>query len=52
VPSLYFWIGITPRDRDPKAVPFNHSPLFYVDEAGLQTGVRALLSLTTDALAR
>ena len=34
VPSLYFWIGITPPDRDPQKVAFNHSPLFYLDEAG------------------
>jgi amidohydrolase len=52
VPSLYFWIGITPRDRDPQNVAFNHSPLFYLDEAGMITGVRALLALTTEYLAQ
>ncbi|GFE78766.1 N-acyl-L-amino acid amidohydrolase [Steroidobacter agaridevorans] len=52
VPSIYFWVGITPRDKDPAKVPFNHSPLFYLDEAGLITGVRAMLALTTDFLAR
>lgn len=50
VPSLYFWIGITPRERDPDTAAFNHSPLFYLDEAGLITGVRALLALTTEFL--
>jgi len=49
-PSLYFWIGITPRDRDPLKVAFNHSPEFYLDEAGMITGVRALLTLTTEYL--
>ena len=34
VPSLFFWIGITPPDRDPQKAAFNHSPLFYLDEAG------------------
>jgi amidohydrolase len=52
VPSLYFWIGITPPDRDPAQAAFNHSPLFYLDEAGMSTGVRALLALTTEYLAQ
>ncbi len=52
VPSLYFWIGITPRDQDPAQAAFNHSPLFYIDEAGMITGVRALISLTTEYLAK
>jgi metal-dependent amidase/aminoacylase/carboxypeptidase family protein len=52
VPSLYFWIGITPPGQDPLKAPFNHSPLFYLDEAGMITGVRALLSLTTEYLAK
>ena len=50
VPSLFFWVGITPPDRDPATVAFNHSPLFYVDEAGLPTGTRALLALAVDYL--
>ena len=52
VPSLYFWVGITPRDRDPEKAAFNHSPLFYLDEAGMNTGVRALLALTSSHLRR
>lgn len=51
VPALFFWVGITPPDRDPATVAFNHSPLFYVDEAGLQLGVRAMLALTRHFLA-
>jgi len=52
IPSIYFWVGVTPRDKDPAKAPFNHSPLFYLDEPGLITGVRAMLTLTTDFLAR
>lgn len=52
VPSIYFWVGVTPKDKDPSAVPFNHSPLFYLDESAMLTGVRAMLSLTTDFLAK
>lgn len=50
IPSLFFWVGITPLDRDPMTAPFNHSPLFYVDEAGMSIGVRALLTVATDYL--
>jgi amidohydrolase len=50
VPSIYFWVGVTPRDKDPATVPFNHSPQFYLDEAALVTGVRAMLALSTDFL--
>jgi amidohydrolase len=50
IPGLYFWVGITPRDRDPATVAFNHSPLFYLDEAGMITGVRALATLATEFL--
>jgi amidohydrolase len=52
IPSIYFWVGVTPRDKDPAKAPFNHSPLFHLDEAGLITGVRAMLTLTTDFLVR
>jgi amidohydrolase len=50
IPGLYFWVGITPRDRDPATVAFNHSPLFYLDEAGMLTGVRAMAMLATEFL--
>jgi len=52
VPSLFFWVGITPPDRDPATVAFNHSPLFYVDEAGMAVGTRAMLAVATDYLQR
>lgn len=52
VPSLFFWVGVTPHDKDAATVPFNHSPLFYLDEPALLTGVRAMLALTTDFLAK
>ncbi len=52
MPSIYFWVGVTPRDKDATTAAFNHSPLFYLDESALITGVRAMLSLTTDFLAK
>lgn len=47
-PGLFFFVGITPPDKDLKTVAVNHSPLFYVDESGLPLGVRALVNLTMD----
>lgn len=50
VPGMYINIGVTPLDQDPAAAPSNHSPLFYVDETGLTTGVRVLAQLAVDYL--
>jgi amidohydrolase len=52
VPALFFWVGITPVGKDPEKVPYNHSPLFYVDEAGMGLGMRAMLAVATDYLQR
>ncbi len=48
VPGMYFFMGVTPPDRDYKTAPTNHSPLFYVDESALQNGVRAFVQLVQD----
>ncbi|HUF48173.1 MAG TPA: amidohydrolase [Vicinamibacterales bacterium] len=48
-PGLFVFLGITPPDQVGKA-PANHSPYFFVDEAALATGVRALAHLAVDYL--
>jgi amidohydrolase len=48
-PGLFVFLGITPTADVGKA-PQNHSPLFFVDEKALPTGVRALAHLTVDYL--
>ncbi len=48
VPGMYFFMGVTPTDRDYKTAPSNHSPLFYVDESALLNGVRAFVQLVQD----
>lgn len=48
VPGLFLFLGVTPPDRDPATAPTNHSPLFYVDESALTTGVDLLTGLTLD----
>jgi amidohydrolase len=42
IPGLFFFLGITPASADPRTVAPNHSPRFFVDEAALPLGVRAL----------
>jgi amidohydrolase len=46
-PGLFIFLGITPPAQAGKA-PANHSPLFFVDEKALPTGVRALSHLAVD----
>ena len=36
--------------RNACTVPANHSPYFYIDETGLQPGLRALLQVAVDYL--
>jgi metal-dependent amidase/aminoacylase/carboxypeptidase family protein len=50
IPGIFFFLGVTPKDRDPYSVPVNHSPLFFADEGALVTGVRAMAGLAVDYL--
>ena len=50
VPGLFFFVGVTPKTNDLATAPPNHSPLFYIDEAGLPLGVRALAHAAVDWL--
>jgi amidohydrolase len=50
VPGFFFFLGITPKADLAKAAS-NHSPLFYIDEPALLTGVRAMANLTVDYMA-
>lgn len=50
VPSLYFFVGVTPADQDPVTAPPNHSDFFYVDERGIAVGLRAMTALAFDFL--
>jgi len=51
VPSMFFFVGATPRGTDPVTAPSNHSPEFFLDEEALKIGTRALLAVATDYLA-
>ena len=50
IPGLFFFLGITPPGTDPRTAAPNHSPRFFVDEAALPVGVRALSHLAVDYL--
>jgi amidohydrolase len=50
VPSMFVFLGVTPRDQDWTKAPQNHSPLFFADESALPVGVRALTNLAIDYL--
>lgn len=49
-PALFFFVGATPPDQDMATVPTNHSPHFYLDEAALKLGTRAMLEVALEAL--
>lgn len=49
-PSVYFFVGGTPKDKDPDKVAFNHSPRFYVDEGALKTATEGMLQASLDFL--
>ncbi|HRQ65069.1 MAG TPA: amidohydrolase [Xanthomonadaceae bacterium] len=50
VPGFFFFVGATPRHRDPASAPANHSPEFFLDEEALAIGTRAMLALALERL--
>ena len=50
IPGLFFFVGVVPEGTEPDSVAPNHSPRFFVDEACLLPGVRALAHLACDYL--
>ena len=52
VPGMFFFLGVTPPDEDPRQAPANHSPLFHIHEPALKYGVRGLAYLAIDYLRR
>ena len=50
VPGMFFFLGVNATGADPAKVAENHSPLFYVDEGALPTGIRAMANLAVDYL--
>ncbi|GGW79307.1 amidohydrolase [Alteromonas halophila] len=51
VPGLYVWVGGKPKDVPEEESPAHHTPDFYVDDKGMNLGVRLLTNLTLDYMA-
>jgi amidohydrolase len=52
VPSVFFFVGVTPPGQDPATAPGNHSDYFYVDEASIPVALRAMTQMAVDYLAQ
>jgi amidohydrolase len=52
VPGLFFWVGTRPKGVSAEEAASNHSPKFYIDESGLELGLRALTHTAVDYLQR
>lgn len=50
IPGLYYFVGVTPKGQDPAAAAPHHTPEFFIDESGLELGVRSLARLAVDYL--
>jgi amidohydrolase len=50
IPSVYFFVGVTPADQDPKQAPSNHSDYFYLDERGIPVAMHAMIQVALDYL--
>ena len=50
VPSFFYIVGITPPDRNPITAPSNHAPDFFIDETGIPTAARTLVTVAADYL--
>ncbi|MET0395010.1 MAG: amidohydrolase [Chitinophagaceae bacterium] len=47
-PSFFFYLGGMPTGNDPKLAPPHHTAAFFVDDAGMKTGIRAFCQLVMD----
>jgi amidohydrolase len=50
IPSVFFFVGITPADQDPLQAPSNHSDFFYLDERGIPVAMHAMTQVVLDYL--
>lgn len=48
VPGLFFFLGAAPEDIPLEEVAPHHTPDFQIEESAMQTGIRALATLTVD----
>ena len=49
-PAFFFYLGGMPKGNDPTNAPPHHTAGFFVDDAGMKTGIKALCDLVIDYL--
>ena len=49
-PSFFFYLGGMPKGNDPEKAPPHHTAQFFVDDAGMKTGIKAFCHLVFDYL--
>ena len=47
-PSFFFYLGGMPKGNDPEKAPPHHTAGFFVDDAGMKTGIKAFCHLVID----
>ncbi|MEQ8904465.1 amidohydrolase [Ekhidna sp.] len=52
IPGLYFFVGGCPPENNPDEVAGHHTPDFYVDDAGMKLGMKAMMGLTLDYMSK
>ena len=50
IPSVFYFVGVTPAGQDPNTAPSNHSPLFNIDEPAIAVATRSLAAVAIDYL--
>jgi amidohydrolase len=49
-PAFFIYLGGMPKGNDPKLAPPHHTSAFFVDDAGMKTGIKLFCQLVTDYL--
>lgn len=52
VPGFYFFTGGMPKGMKPSEAAPHHTPDFYIEEAGMKLGIKALTTLTLDYMSQ
>ena len=47
-PSFFFYLGGMPKGNDPQKAPPHHTAEFFIDEAGMKTGIKAFCHIVID----
>jgi len=48
IPSFFFYLGGMPKGQNPKTAAPHHTPDFFIDDSGLDVGVKAFCQLVMD----